>query len=91
MKRNKCGTKYIYIEDDCDCPYYWTEDEDDRPCGAIEYVRADEIDRLRAENARLRNYMLMIVHATGPDFDDDAFHENAYTLAQAALRGEGDK
>ena len=58
-----------------------------------EIMRAQqrEIIQLRAENDRLRNYMLMIAHATGPDFDDDAFHENAYTLAEAALRGEGEK
>ena len=54
MKRNKCITKYIYIEDDCDCPYYWTEDEDDRPCGAIEYVRAEVVAELRAQIEALK-------------------------------------
>lgn len=64
MKRNKCNTKYIYVEDDCDCPYYWTEDEDDRPCGAIEYVRTDVVaemkDHLTAEIEKMRNWLMIV-------------------------------
>ena len=38
-----------------------------------------------AENLRLRGALQMIEHATAPTHDDDAFHENAYTLAKEAL------
>jgi hypothetical protein len=44
----------IYIERGNECPYYYEPDEDDRPCDAIEYVRADLVDELSTENERLR-------------------------------------
>ena len=78
MKRNKCVTKYIYIEDDCECPYYWTEDEDDRPCGAIEYVRADEIEDLRAKFEALKSLLQ-------EKLDDDGYSDFTVEEAQEAV------
>lgn len=50
----------------------------------------EEIGRLNAEVEALKDYLRMIEHATGPSPDDGGYHENAYTLAMAALRGEGE-
>jgi hypothetical protein len=43
---------------------------------------------LRAEVEALRAALQMIEHATAPTHDDDGYHENAYSLARAALAKE---
>jgi len=44
-----------------------------------------ELTAAKAEVEALRAALQMIEHATAPTHDDDGYHENAYSLARAAL------
>ena len=48
---------------------------------AKEIQLQQQLAAAHADSLRLRGALQMIEHATAPTHDDDAFHENAYTLA----------
>lgn len=49
----------------------------------------DAVESLAAERDALKHALRLIEHATEPRLEDDAgYHEAAYELASAALRGQ---